>query len=105
MKHVLFLGAIFFFFNGLQSNDLTLDEIETEREIASVFTSNSSFKLPDMNVKFDIFVADDAIFYEMPRFYLNEQEVKCEVCGQCPVMIQYKKDKLTSFCLQHAPRK
>jgi hypothetical protein len=103
MKQLLFLG-IFFFFPVTKAFDITMDEIESDKAIKKLSMAQG-FSLPDMQVKFDIFVSPESVLYEMPKFFINGQEVKCLVCGQCPVMIEYKKEKLISYCLVHAPKK
>lgn len=115
MKHFLFLGLVFFSSN-LQVLDNTLDEIEFNKMLIKR-GAVEALQLPDMNVKFDIFVSQTSIFYEMPKLFLDDQEVKCNICGACPVMIEYKREhkderisdykdgKLLAFCLQHAPRR
>lgn len=101
MKHILLFGLLFFF-PTVKTFDTTLDEVEFEK-LATKLTSAKGLHLPDMKVKFDIFVADNSILYEMPKFYLNDQEVKCNNCGECPVMVEYREDHIEAFCLRHAP--
>lgn len=103
MKHLLFLGLLFFS-PRTKTLDNTIDEIEMDKRLRKL-TMAQGFSLPDMQVKFDIFVSPDSILYEMPRLLIGGQEAKCCVCGDMPFSIEYSNDSLVCYCSKHYPVK